>query len=497
MGPMGDSFKLSERTTIKELTGRYPFLVEYLPTLSPHYEKLRNPVMRRTMGAVATMDKVAGMGELELDFLLTSLAGEIERQTGEHVVVEGLEGPPPEADEDRKAAMRRIIEDLHAGGDPEELRTRFADVIADISPGELAQVEQSLIDDGLPEEEVKNLCSLHVEVFKDGLDKGDVPSMPGGHPVHTYMMENRAAENILAQIDEATCDLGDPPDDAAYAARRDTLLGHLQTLSLLEVHYARKENQLFPMLEEHGITGPSQVMWATHDDIRAQMKGAIAATEAGDAAASVRAARALSEAVRDMVYKEEHILYPMCLESFSEAEWSRVRLGEEEIGYAWVTPLSGWEPRELEASGAPAPAVPSAGPPALSLDIGSLTPEQVNLMMKHLPVDVTYVDEEDRVAYYSDSPDRIFVRSAGIIGRKVSKCHPPKSVHIVERIVEAFKSGERDSAAFWITLNGRFIHIRYFAVRDDEGRYRGTVEVSQDLTDLRELEGEQRLLDWE
>jgi len=125
-----------------------------------------------------------------------------------------------------------------------------------------------------------------------------------------------------------------------------------------------------------------------------------------------------------------------------------------------------------------------------------LTAEQINLLLKHLPVDITYVDDGDAVAYYSDTDDRIFPRSAGIIGRKVSKCHPPKSVHIVERIVQAFKSGERDMAEFWITLNDRFVLIRYFAVRDTEGTYRGTIEVSQDITDIKRLEGEQRLLDW-
>jgi DUF438 domain-containing protein len=438
------------------------------------------------------MEKVAGMGDLELDFLLSSIAGEIEHQTGERVHVEGMAAPAEGPEEDRKAAMRTIIEDIHAGGDPEELKARFADIISDISPSELAEVEQSLIDDGLPEAEVKNLCSLHVEVFKEGLDKGDVPSMPGGHPVHTYMMENRAAENILAEIDGAMCDLGDPPETAAFAVKRETLLDHLTTLSQLEKHYLRKENQLFPMLEDHGITGPSQVMWATHDDIRAEMKEAIAMTEAGDAQTSVERINAVSLAVKDMVYKEEHILYPMCLESFTEAEWSRVRTGEEEIGYAWVLPASGWEPQALPEEVTPAAATGEA----IDLDIGRLTAEQVNLLLKHLPVDITYVDDGDAVAYYSDTDDRIFPRSAGIIGRQVSKCHPPKSVHIVEDIVGAFKAGERDSADFWITVKGRFLHIRYFAIRDGQGAYRGTIEVSQDITDIKQLEGEQRLLDW-
>jgi DUF438 domain-containing protein len=495
---LGDDFSINGKTTVDALTKRYPFLIEYLPTLSPAYKKLKNPVLRRTMGAIATMEKVAGMGDLELDHLLSSIAGEIQRQTGDRVAVEGMAPPAdpgtatPLSEEDRKAAMRAIIEDIHAGGDPDELKARFSDIISDISPSELAEVEQSLIDDGLPESEVKNLCSLHVDVFKEGLDKGDVPSMPGGHPVHTYMMENRAAENILAQIDEATCDLGDPVDGAAFSARRDVLMGHLSTLNQIDKHYLRKENQLFPMLEEHGITGPSQVMWATHDDIRAEMKEAISVTQAGDAQASVERLSSVSLAVKDMVYKEEHILYPMCLETFSEAEWSRVRKGEEEIGYAWVLPAAGWEPQAV----AEQTVATKASEGAVDLDIGKLTVEQVNLLLKHLPVDITYVDDQDQVAYYSDTDDRIFPRSAGIIGREVSNCHPPKSVHIVERIVAAFKSGERDSAEFWVDVKGRLVLIRYFAIRNGGGGYKGTIEVSQDITDIKKLDGEQRLLDW-
>jgi hypothetical protein len=134
---------------------------------------------------------------------------------------------------------------------------------------------------------------------------------------------------------------------------------------------------------------------------------------------------------------------------------------------------------------------------ALGLSTGQMTLEQINLMLTHLPVDLTFVDEDDRVAYYSEGPERIFPRSPAIIGREVRNCHPPKSVHIVNKILDAFKSGARGTAEFWIELGGRFIYIRYFAVRDSNGYYRGTLEVSQDLTEIRKLEGQQRLLDWD
>ncbi len=135
--------------------------------------------------------------------------------------------------------------------------------------------------------------------------------------------------------------------------------------------------------------------------------------------------------------------------------------------------------------------------PRVPLDTGSLSAEQINLLLTNLPVDISFVDENDAVVYYSAVPRRIFPRSPGVIGRKVQNCHPPKSVDVVERILKAFRSGERDVAEFWIESGGRFILIRYFALRDESGAYRGTLEVSQDATAIRALRGERRLLDWD
>jgi hypothetical protein len=175
-------------------------------------------------------------------------------------------------------------------------------------------------------------------------------------------------------------------------------------------------------------------------------------------------------------------------------DWARVKNGEEEIGYAWVTPGTEWKPA-VAAAGLPSPPE-YRRPAAMDLDTGALTPEQVNLLLKNLPVDVTYVDETDTVRYFSAGDERNFPRSPGVIGRKVQNCHPPDSVHVVNRILEAFRKGERQAAEFWIQSRGRFIHIRYLAVRDDAGRYRGCLEVSQDVAAIRGLQGEKRLLDW-
>jgi DUF438 domain-containing protein len=181
----------------------------------------------------------------------------------------------------------------------------------------------------------------------------------------------------------------------------------------------------------------------------------------------------------------------MTLDIFTESDWNKVKDGEAEVGYAWIQPVEGWQPEAAETP------EPTAATGMIALDTGILSAEAINLVLTHLPVDLTFVDENDEVAYYSQGKERIFARSPGIIGRKVQKCHPPKSVHIVDEILAKMKSGDRDMAEFWLQLGGKFIYIRYFAVRDEHGKYKGCLEVSQDVTDIRKLEGQRRLLEWQ
>ena len=466
---------LLKSTKLGELLDAYPFLVDFLQSVSPKYRRLKNPIFRRTMASRATLERIAEMGEMSVEDLIAAIQAEVARQTGD----------PKEA---RKEALKSILRDLHEGVDIEILRRHFAELVIDVSASEIAEIEQSLIDEGLPEEEVKRLCDVHVEVFRHSLDEQEVPRPPDGHPVHTLMVENRASENIMVEIEAL---IGEPSTLGEHMAELGALV---ERLGEIEKHYLRKENQLFPRLEAKGMSGPSQVMWAIHDDIRAVLKKASAQMEEGD----VGVAGTLDElivTIRDMIYKEENILFPMSMEALTTEDWLKVKEGEEEIGYAWIEPLVDWSPKIEEAP--QVDAAPPAGEVKAELDVGSLTHEQINLVLTHLPIDITYVDEDDKVAYYSQGKERIFPRSPGIIGRAVEKCHPPKSVHVVEKIVEAFKSGESDVASFWIDLSGRLVQIRYFAVRDDEGNYRGTLEVSQDVTDIKKLEGEKRLLDWE
>jgi len=484
--------ELNAKTKINDLLNAYPFLIDFLISKSPHFKNLKNPAMRKTVGKVATLSQAAAIGKIDVDLLLQDIAREIEEKTGLKEFSSEETGKPSEPLIDPKARediLKSIIRDLHEGENMEKLKQRFQKLIQDVSPSEIANMEQNLIDEGMPESEVKRLCDVHVAVFKEALEKHEIPDAPPGHPVHTFMKENRASEEIMDKIEALVDKIGTPPNIETYQGCQNDQDNLIDRLSKINIHYLRKENQLFPLLEAHDISGPSQVMWAIHDDIRTLVKKAQSSISQATSQESVSTLKDLTATIREMIYKEENILYPMSLNTLSDTDWAKVKEGEAEIGFAWIEPEQGWELPET------AEKVRVRETERFNLDTGFLSKELLNLVLLNLPVDLTLVDENDRVAYYSKGKERIFPRSPGIIGRKVQRCHPPDSVHAVENILEAFKNGKRDGAEFWIQMEGKFILIRYFALRDGNGTYSGCLEVSQDVTEIRQLEGERRLLD--
>jgi DUF438 domain-containing protein len=289
------------------------------------------------------------------------------------------------------------------------------------------------------------------------------------------------------------------PDEADPSAELLVWRQAYNDLMDIEKHYQRKEHALFPYLERYGITGPSKVMWAKDDEVRRYLKDLGAAlqergTTAGEwKLVAATLGQAVLSAVEEMIYKEENILLPMCLDTFTEDDWAEIWAASPRYGWCLVEPRSGYQPPESklrEAAHLPADK-------GVQLPTGTLTVQQLLGIFTTLPVDLTFVDAEDRVAFFSEGPDRIFSRSRAILGRKVQHCHPPKSVDVVERILADFREGRQSVAEFWITFQGKFVHIRYFAVRDERGEYLGTLEVTQDLTRLRKLEGERRLLEYD
>ena len=342
-------------------------------------------------------------------------------------------------------------------------------------------MEQRLIAEGMPETEIKNLCDVHVQVFKEALEHKTVPGLPAGHPVHTFMLENRAAEDILKQLAEIK----------DFAKEQEMLLQLLDRLSEIDKHYLRKENQLFPIIETKGITGPSKVMWALHDDIRHFIKDV--RKRATDNKMEKVAIEALVKMVNDMIYKEEHILFPMALETLSEDEWAKVRKGEEEIGYAWIKPEADWKP----AAGSFQQELLEEKVGSLNLNTGQLTAEQVNLMLMHLPDRYLLCERTRRGdllfsnagADFPAKPGRDRTEGPELPSAEEPRNGPEDTGRIPGRQAQLSPtSGSR--------CTGKFLLIKYFAVRDGQGAYRGCLEVSQDVTEIRKLEGQKRLLDW-
>lgn len=396
----------------------------------------------------------------------------------------------------RKEAMKDVIRRLHAGETVEDLQKEFGDVIRGATASDIAEAERAMIGEGVSVGEIQRLCDLHVAVFRESLDEEPAPESLPGHPIFTFRMENEVTIRLLEAMEDSleNWDNGDQSELTSLRLQAENL-------GAIEKHYSRKENLLFPYLEAKGFQGPSAVMWGVDNDIRAeikQFKETITGEDA-DVDDAVLQFTKLALDIREMIYKEERILFPEALAKLSENEWAEIRAQEEEIGYFNVTPRDTWKPQEeTESATQPQQAQPQAliqTQGLIPLATGALTQDQINLMLTHLPVDITFVDENDRVRYFTQGKKRIFDRSAAIIGREVTMCHPPQSVHKVVIILEDFRSGKRDVAEFWIQSGDQFIHIRYFALRDAKGEYKGCIEVSQNVTGIRALQGEKRLLD--
>jgi DUF438 domain-containing protein len=398
----------------------------------------------------------------------------------------------------RQKAVKEIIRELHDGKPVAEVKSKFDAIAGDLDSAELSLIEQSLINEGLPVKEAERLCDVHAAVFRDALAKNPDLDVPAGHPVAVFMAENRAIENLIAQeIRPALEKLSRPAADGEQAAQLE-LAEKLNLLWDVDKHYRRKEDLVFPFLEKYEITGPPKVMWGVDDKIRELLKEAKQAlgdnSPAGRQELVAKTEEAISQ-IGEMIFKEEKILLPMALQTLTEDEWLQVLRDSDEIGYCLVEPQKGWKPTHEDVTAGREKLADEKTGGYIKFDTGVLTPREIELIFSHLPVDVTFVDKNGTVKFFSGGKERIFPRTRTIIGRKVENCHPPASVHIVEKIVAAFKNGEKEQEDFWFSLGGKYVYIRYFAVKDETGEFAGVLEVTQDLKPLQAISGEKRIAD--
>jgi DUF438 domain-containing protein len=402
----------------------------------------------------------------------------------------------------RQAMLKEIIKELHAGKSVEEVKARFAEAVGDVTVAEISAMEHSLMtEEGIPVSEVQRLCSVHTAIFKGSIQdihRSSKPEEQPGHPVHTFKLENREVEKLL------NFRLSLHADKFGRADNEEIIYKLLEDLSLLldlDKHYSRKENLLFPYLEKYGIYGPTKVMWGVDDGIRSLIKSAKAQLSPyqGNQKEVAELLAEIIQEVNEMIFKEENILLPMALDKLTEDEWVKIARESDEIGFCLTSPEQEWIPeRASEPEGSAQSAALEEGEEApqgfIRFETGLLSLHQLETVLNHLPVDLTFIDENDVVRYFSHGKERIFARTKAVIGRTVQNCHPPQSVHVVEKLLEDFKAGRKDAEDFWIAIKDKFIYIRYFAVRDKDGYYMGTLEFTQNIAPIRALEGQKRIL---
>lgn len=411
-------------------------------------------------------------------------------------------------DRSKLKKMLDIKQQYEKGGlSLDEAKNRMKSEVGRISPEEFAAAEQ-LFKDEDPDECRNEDVRTMLEVF-EGLIQPDDPGLPYGHPIDAYLRENAKMKKLLSRGDELS--------------RKPFILNPwlelMEQIIQYKVHFSRKQNQLYSALERQGFDRPSTTMWVYDDEIRDEMNSALEILRNGGVNAEFffDAYKQMTVDLRDLMEKEELILYPTSLKLIPEEEFEEMKSGDREIGFFLIdmpdhdryVSVKEAEPAvtgqqtglmdDLAALLAKYGTNVETGSKDKVLDVaeGKLTLDQINLLFRHMPVDLSYVDENDLVKFYTDTEHRVFPRSKGVIGREVRNCHPPKSLYAVEEIIRKFRSGEQSKAEFWINKPGLFIYIVYVAVRDKDGTFRGVLEMMQDCTHIRQLEGERRLLTWE
>jgi DUF438 domain-containing protein len=389
----------------------------------------------------------------------------------------------------RQEVIKSIISQLHEGKTVDQVKQQFEEAFKDVSATEISEAEQALIAEGLPISEVQRLCDVHAAVFKGSIEEihqSSDKSLIPGHPANILKRENRFIEEIInTKINPL---LNKSPKEIDL----DTLSAALEHLKGVDIHYLKKENLLFPYMERYGITGPPKVMWGVDDEIRAEIKEVLNhLSDKHDITDDfIEKVTSLVDSIKEMIFKEENILLPMLMETLTQDEWKKISDESGQFGFL-IDDITKWDPKPEEQEQVEQEKK-EAG--VITMPTGVLKFEEVIRLLDTLPLDITFVDKNDIVKYFSQGSERIFHRTKAIIGRDVANCHPPASVNVVEKIVEDFKNGTKNHEDFWINMGDKFVLIRYFAVRSETGEYLGVLEVTQDIKPIQEIKGEKRLV---
>lgn len=409
-----------------------------------------------------------------------------------------MKGYLPPMDPEKLKALFEIENAFKAGQlSADEARLQIKERVGKVSAYHVAYIEQTMTEE-TSDECIREDVHAVINMLGDQIDNS-MPNLPADHPIMHYLKENEEMKSLLLAVE----------DLVQYPMIKNQWLELYDKISQYPIHYKRKQNQLYPMLERKGFTRPTTTMWTFDDMVRDEIREAERLLREDQEEAFIKQQERVLLYARDLMEKEEFILYPTSMALISEEEFEDMKSGDQEIGFAFFEVEH--KPTETKAESKPNEqnsfandlqalltryGYSAGGGDKLDVTTGKLTLEQVNLIYKHLPIDISFVDENELVCFYSDTDHRIFPRSKNVIGREVMNCHPRKSAHIVREVIDKLRSGEQDKAEFWINKPGLFIYIIYVAVRDKDGNFRGVLEMMQDCTHIRALEGSQTLLTW-
>lgn len=455
--------ELNLNKSVAELVREYPELREVLASLG--FTDILRPGALKLMGSIMTLPRGAVVKGISFDRLAEALEKE------GFVLTNGEQ-------QDRQARLRDYIGRLHRGEDASEVRKDFVQNFEDVAPEEIAAAEQELIKGGVPVREVQRLCDLHASLFEGHIEakpaapvrEDEVDELPAGHPLSLLRLENEGLSEAIMRL-EQVLEQGDMHMVAAETA----------ALNAIRSHYAKKEELLMPFLYDYGVTGPSQVMWGVDDEIKKEL-GVLTKTLKEDPENLMIVRGRLNQLmtrIREMIVKEDKILFPLSLRFFTQEQWYQVYRDLFEMGMAFVdvTTLPRWPEGERWIQSQQAP--PEALDGRVKLPTGELTVRQLQGILKLLDVDITFIDKDDILRYFLNE-GRVFSRPLTALGREVYSCHPPEVIPVVRQMLLDFKAKKRDHMEVWRRIMGRPVGVRYLAVYDEDGEYMGTVEFVQD-----------------
>ncbi|WP_028263975.1 DUF438 domain-containing protein [Atopobium fossor] len=525
---------ISLASSVYDICKKYPEVKELMAHIG--FDEITKPGRLQSMGRFMTIPRGCEYKQLKLsdvvDVFITAgftvldedgvqLASSVNARidiltdkTAEEATTKDFIFSKPASAAERKVLLSSYLERLDKGESLDQVQKDFAAAFANVTGSEIAEAEQALIAGGTPVERVQQLCDVHASLFEGAISCAPLSGSPEekpGHPVHTMREENKKIIELITQVRADIEQTNAMSEDVRDPQLAQKIVDDIELLAPVSIHYKRKEELLFPYLEKNDISGPSKVMWAKDDEVREAL---VAARHSSERALLVPAkcfiqlvSTPLTKAVdgmESMVSKEENVLIPLSLETLTARDWTQIANEEEEYGWAFIAQPPKWRASAMDLADAAvremeknrdtstAEAQTATTVEKIKLSTGEFTAAQLDAVLNTIPLDITFVDADDKTRYFSHGDTRAFPRPMSCLGRDVYDCHPPRSQAMVHQVFDDFKSGARDSYEFWIHLHGKFLYIRYFAVRDQDGNYLGALETTQDIAPIQAIEGDNR-----